>query len=102
MKKLRLDVDALCVESFGTGAASAGGTVNAHFDRAIAGPVPVTDPQTDTSRVDSCYFNTCYHTCDWGTNPVAAPDRPVDRSRIDSCYFNTCYAGCDWTDGGTA
>jgi hypothetical protein len=72
MRKLRLELDALCVESFGTGSASAGGTVNAHIaDTAIApvtnptGPVIVTDPATDTSRVDSCYFNTCYHTCDW-------------------------------------
>lgn len=67
MKKLRLHLDALHVESFGTGAASAGGTVNAHA-HAIApetGPVVVTDPDTDTSRIDSCYFNTCYHTCDW-------------------------------------
>jgi hypothetical protein len=65
MKKLRLEVDALRVESFGTGAASAGGTVNAHFDR-NTGPVIVTDPDTDPSRIDSCYFNTCYDTCDWG------------------------------------
>jgi hypothetical protein len=60
MKKLRLEVDALRVESFGTGAASAGGTVVAHY-----GPVVITDPETDRSRIDSCYFNTCYETCDW-------------------------------------
>lgn len=60
MKKLRLEIDALRVESFGTGAASGGGTVNAHFDQ-IA---PATDLD-DTSRVDSCYFDTCYDTCDW-------------------------------------
>lgn len=68
MKKLRLEIDALRVESFGTGAASDGGTVIAHFDNEIApatGPVIVTDPDTDPSRVDSCYFNTCYDTCDW-------------------------------------
>lgn len=65
MKKLRLEVDALRVESFGTGAASAGGTVNAHFDR-IAHTDPIgTDPEPDRSRIDSCYFNTCYDTCDW-------------------------------------
>jgi hypothetical protein len=67
MKKLCLELDALRVESFGTGAASAGGTVNAHFDRIApgTGPVIVTDPDTDPSRIDSCYFNTCYETCDW-------------------------------------
>lgn len=64
MKKLRLEVDALRVQSFGTGAASEGGTVNAHFDRIATAPV-VTEP-VDRSRVDSCYFNTCYDTCDWG------------------------------------
>jgi hypothetical protein len=68
MKKLRLQVDALRVESFGTGAASAGGTVNAHFDGIApdTGPIVIiTDPDTDQSRVDSCYYNTCYHGCDW-------------------------------------
>lgn len=67
MKKLRLEIDALRVESFGTGAASAGGTVNAHFDEiALATDPVITDPDTDPSRIDSCYFDTCYDTCDWG------------------------------------
>ena len=67
MKKLRLDVHALRVETFGTGTASAGGTVNAHVDKLApgTGPVILTDPDTDPSRVDSCYYNTCYHGCDW-------------------------------------
>lgn len=67
MKKLHLDLDTLAVESFGTGAGSAGGTVNGRMDIAPgSGPVViVTDPETDRSRVDSCYFNTCYETCDW-------------------------------------
>ncbi len=71
MKKLRLAVDALRVESFGTGTAAPGGTVNAHFDK-VTGPVLVTDPETDRSRVDSCYYNTCGDTCDWtdGTAPA--------------------------------
>lgn len=97
MKKLRLEIDALRVESFGTGTGSAGGTVNGYFD-AVAGPVIVTDPAVDRSRVDSCYFNTCYDTCDWGTNKVEMNrPAPVDRSRIDSCFINTCYDTCDWT-----
>lgn len=67
MKKLRLEIDALRVESFGTGAASEAGTVIAHFDQLApaTGPVLVTDPGTDRSRIDSCYINTCYDTCDW-------------------------------------
>ncbi|HET7461961.1 MAG TPA: hypothetical protein VFJ82_11965 [Longimicrobium sp.] len=67
MKKLHLDLDSLRVESFGTGAGAAGGTVNGHIFDVAAGnsPIIVTDPDTDPSRVDSCYFNTCYETCDW-------------------------------------
>lgn len=69
MKKLRLDADTLRVESFGTGATSRGGTVEAYLDKAPA-PTIITDPVTDQSRVDSCYFNTCYHTCDWTDSPA--------------------------------
>jgi hypothetical protein len=67
MKKLRLDLDGLRVESFGTGAGSAGGTVDGYIAGLAAGtgPILITDPDTDPSRVDSCYFNTCYDTCDW-------------------------------------
>jgi hypothetical protein len=72
MKKLRLDVDALRVETFGTGSARAGGTVVAHFDQQIArGPVIFTDAETDPSRVDSCYRNTCWDACDWGAAGTA-------------------------------
>ncbi len=71
MKKLRLQVDALRVESFGTGTAAVGGTVNAHFDRA-GGPVLLTDAETDPSRVDSCYYNTCYNGCDWTDKAITA------------------------------
>lgn len=59
MKKLRLNLDKLHVESFRTGAGSDGGTVVAR-----GGDSPeiiVTDP----SRIDSCYFNTCYEGCPW-------------------------------------
>jgi hypothetical protein len=62
MKKLRLNVDSLRVESFGTGAAAAGGTVVGHFNATV----PIDDTSGhDQSRIDSCYFNTCYDTCDW-------------------------------------
>ena len=64
MKKLHLDLDSLRVESFGTGAGAAGGTVNGYI-AGTTSPIIITDPDTDPSRVDSCYFNTCYETCDW-------------------------------------
>lgn len=63
MKKLRLELDALRVESFGTGAGAAGGTVNGH-EFGTTEPV-IIDTTGDTSRIDSCYFNTCYEGCDW-------------------------------------
>jgi hypothetical protein len=63
MKKLRLNVENLKVESFGTGAAAAGGTVVGHFQNVTA---PIDDTSGgDRSRIDSCYFNTCYDSCDW-------------------------------------
>lgn len=66
MKKLRLNLDGLHVDSFGTGAGSGSGTVNGHVADAFGTTVViVTDPETDQSRVNSCYFNTCYDTCDW-------------------------------------
>jgi len=71
MKKLRLDVHALRVETFGTGSASAGGTVVAHFDQIARGPVIFTDAETDPSRVDSCYRNTCWDACDWAAAGTA-------------------------------
>lgn len=65
MKKLRLELDSLRVESFGTGAGSAGGTVNGHiFDNAAGTGQSIID-DSDRSRIDSCYFNTCYDSCDW-------------------------------------
>ncbi|HZG44257.1 MAG TPA: hypothetical protein VEY93_15010 [Longimicrobium sp.] len=76
MKKLRLDLDSLNVQSFATGAGSVGGTVNAHFGGDVLQPSdPVTEPTIDTggdrSKIDSCYFDTCYHTCDWSTQSTA-------------------------------
>lgn len=63
MRKLRLNADDLRVESFGTGAAAAGGTVVAHNRPPIT--LPTDETTHDQSRIDSCYFDTCYHTCDW-------------------------------------
>jgi hypothetical protein len=64
MKKLRLNVESLRVESFGTGAAASGGTVVAHFDKLVSFTIDDTSGG-DRSRIDSCYFNTCYDSCDW-------------------------------------
>ncbi|HEX8320718.1 hypothetical protein [Longimicrobium sp.] len=66
MKKLRLDLDTLNVQSFATGAGSAGGTVDAHIGGNMLQPSG-TSLEPDTSKINSCYFDTCYETCDWST-----------------------------------
>lgn len=76
MKKLRLDLDSLNVQSFATGAGSAGGTVGAHIAGDMLQPAdrvsgPIDDTGGDRSKIDSCYFNTCYDTCDWSTQTEA-------------------------------
>jgi hypothetical protein len=71
MKKLRLDLDRLNVQSFATGAGSAGGTVNAHFGGDVLQLSGPTTLAPDTSKIDSCYYNTCYNTCDWSTQSTA-------------------------------
>ena len=65
MKKLRLELDALHVESFGTdGTGDAAGTVVAHHDTSHDPfTVPTHETTNDRSRVESCYYDTCYWTC---------------------------------------
>lgn len=73
-KKLRLDPEALRVDSFEVAAPSGAGTVAGHqigiVDPMPHEPVPVDpireqsyDRGCNQSWADSCYFNTCYHNC---------------------------------------
>lgn len=63
MKKLRLELDKLCVESFAAGNAAQGGTVNGHEYVAVTEPIATAPDTGDASCRDSCYFNTCYPGC---------------------------------------
>lgn len=64
MKKLRLAIDALCVESFDTAAAGADahGTVRGNQEEVLR-PDPGTggsgDIRCDTSYIETCIFYTC-------------------------------------------
>ncbi|HEU4456547.1 MAG TPA: hypothetical protein VFR81_25995 [Longimicrobium sp.] len=91
MKKLRLELDALVVESFRTTADGAGdpGTVRAHGDAVLIGEeaeeVAITTPPRTN---DPSCFETCKLSC-WGTCAASCGG---------TCY--SCPIGC--TDGCTA
>jgi hypothetical protein len=51
MKKLRLDLDNLQVDSFGTGAVSGSGTVNGHVADAFGTTVVIATHEPDIIRV---------------------------------------------------
>ena len=74
MKKLRLNVDALHVESFRTDPVPApGGTVNAH----------------------ATSYGTCQGTC---VDTCGGPTCDAPCETADTCYL-TCMAACGWTYG---
>jgi hypothetical protein len=79
MRKMRLQVDALRVESFDTAAASPErGTVHGHA---------------------SLYWEDCYES---ETCPGAGwPCDPTDQSCGGTCYEFTCHPGCGGTAGGS-
>lgn len=78
MRKMKLEIEALRVESFDTTAAARldTGTVRAHADTVEGELVAITTPQT---QADSC-FETCRISC-WG-------------SCLESCA-GTCEVSCD-------
>lgn len=72
MQKIRLDLDALRVDSFETDAATgAHGTVHGH------GKAPLQEPASDYNGVCNSYYDSCNGTC-------------------ASCV-NTCWASCNGT-----
>jgi hypothetical protein len=87
MRKLRLDLDALTVESFETAVLGAGrGTVAAN--RIDADPVPI-EPKPTQSNCEDCYFTyipTCLNSCGADECTIAS------QSDCPSCY-NSCN-GC--------
>ena len=66
MKKLKLEIDALAVESFDTHAvAESGGTVRgmASYPDGCFPPSNSQDPFIDTCGYATCAGNTCWYTC---------------------------------------
>jgi len=81
MKKLMLELDALKVESFATGAARhPDGTVRAHAEAAEAErEEAATGSACDTTTVSVSVVLSCWATCELGCS--------------DGCTFNTCASG---------
>lgn len=97
MIKLRLDLDALAVESFDTGTAAGRGTVGAH--RIDADPVPIR-PKESQSNCADCYY-TIIATCMSCGEEVCTM---ASYSECPSCYnsCNGCGPSCACPVGGHA
>lgn len=89
MAKLKLEIDALRVESFDTteAARAAAGTVRAHNDAMEEELVAITTPQT---REFSC-LGTCKLSC-WGTCDLSC-DALCSLGCSDGCTAQTCLSG---------
>lgn len=95
MRKLTLDLDALCVESFDTGTGAGRGTVRGNLAEAGAiGVIRESDPWTCAGDPLSCGGScdptcnrSCEGTCDRSCNGTCAGDS------CDTCLFVTC-GGC--------
>ncbi len=90
MSKLRLELDALKVESFGTpaGPGGAAGTVRAHAGGRIDAEAEAVAITTPPRTMDPSCFETCKASC-YGTCAASC---------LGTCY--SCPIGC--TDGCTA
>ncbi|HVH11575.1 MAG TPA: hypothetical protein VM759_00915 [Longimicrobium sp.] len=96
MRKLTLDVDALCVESFDTGAGAGRGTVRGNVAEVDSGGVVIreSDPWTCAGDLVSCGGScdpTCNRSCN-GTCEISCNGTCHDAS-CDTCLFVTC-GGC--------
>lgn len=95
MRKLTLSLDALCVESFDTGAGAGRGTVRGNFvDADAGGVIRESDPWTCPGDPVSC-GGSCDATC--GRSCDATCDRSCNGTcqggSCDTCLFVTC-GGC--------
>jgi hypothetical protein len=92
MKKLRLPLDGLEVESFDTGdAPGERGTVHAHY------PLSNQHCNSEWSCRDTCYFYSCYDT-DCGCNPTY--DVACDMSYYEVCNTAGTCLGMETCMGG--
>jgi len=93
MRKLKLEIDALRVESFGTSAGAVDpGTVRAHADAVgMEEEYAITTPQTQQL---SC-IDTCKLSC-WGTCLISCGGTCDDLCSLgcsDGCTAGTCLSG---------
>jgi hypothetical protein len=98
MKKLRLEMDALRVESFSTDAAAReAGTVHGHSYPNGCFPPPGSDPFLDTCHYATCAGDTCWYSCggscDCGGGSAGCP--PQESAGYTYCVKDaSCVNGC--------
>jgi hypothetical protein len=99
MKKLRLDLGALRVESFATRAGGEGrGTVQGHesYPNQCFPPSGSLEPEIDTCAYNTCAGNTCYYSCNGTCNcggSLGCPQYSVDYTYCekDASCVNQCF-----------
>lgn len=101
MRKLALELDALRVESFDTGAGDGRGTVRGNFlGAAGAGAIRESDPWTCAGDPESCGGScdpSCNGSCDGAASCYGTCNRSCNGTcqggSCDTCLFVTC-GGC--------
>lgn len=97
MRKMKLEVEALQVESFDTSTAARRepGTVRAHVDAADDDRVAITTPQTQGPSCKPSCWGSCLASC-LGTCEVSCDGRCTDLCSYgcsDGCTYRTCPSG---------
>jgi hypothetical protein len=104
MRKLRLEIDALAVESFDTHAVAEGaGTVRgmASYPDGCFPPSDSQDPFLDTCGYATCAGNTCWYSCNGTCNCGTVGCPPPESAGYTYCMKdNSCINQCFPTGSG--
>ena len=99
MKKLKLDVDALAVESFDTRAAESGaGTVHGHISYPNGCHTPP-DSYPETCDYATCAGNTCWQSCNGTCNCGGTAACPQYTDYTNCEQWPSCINQCHPTGG---
>ena len=98
MKKLKLEIDALAVESFDTHAMLGGeGTVRGleSYPNGCFPPSDSVDPAIDSCAYATCAGNTCWYSCNGTCNCGSAGCQPQESAGYTYCLKDaSCLNGC--------